>query len=72
MEAEERVYTMADQGDHYFRQPVPVQTQDLSPFSPPTQPRPSVLRALGQFSRSTQATPGLVKVLQEPRRSEEL
>ena len=60
------------QGDHYFRQPFPVQTQDLSPSPPPTQPRPSALRALHQFPESAQATPGLIKVPQEPRRSEEL
>ena len=29
MEAEEQVYAVAEQGDHYFRQPFPVQTQDL-------------------------------------------
>ena len=60
MEAEEEVYAVAEQGGHYFRQPSPVQTQDLSPFSPPTQPRPSALHALDQFSESTQTTPALI------------
>ncbi|XP_068716993.1 uncharacterized protein [Montipora capricornis] len=72
MEAEERIYAVAEQGDHYFQQPFPTQKQDLSPFSPPSQPRPSVLRASDQFSESAQATPGLIKVPQRPRRPEEL
>ena len=63
---------MAEQGDHRFRQPFPARAQDLSSFSPPTQPRPSALRASDQLSESAQATLGLIKVPQEPRRSEEL
>lgn len=72
MEAEEHVYAVAEQGDHRFRPPFPARTQDLSPFSPPTQPHPSALRESDQLSESAQATLGLIKVPQEPRRSEEL
>ena len=55
MDAEEHVYAVAEQGDHRFRQSFPARTQDLSPFSPPTQPRPSALRASDQLSESVQA-----------------
>ena len=72
MGAEEQAYAVAEQGDHYSRQPLPVQTQDLSPSSPPTQPRRSAPRALDQISESEQAAPGLIRVPQEQRRSEEL
>ena len=71
MEAEEEVYAVAEQGDHYFRRPTPVQTQGPSPFLPPTQPRPPALHVLDQFSEGARATPGVNKVPQEPRRSEE-
>ena len=38
MGAEEHVYAVAEQGDHYFQQLFPMETQDPSPFLPPNQP----------------------------------
>ena len=52
MEAEEQVYAVAEQGDHYFRQPFPVQTQDLLPSSPPTQKAYRLLQASSRFHKS--------------------
>ena len=72
MEAEEQVYAVAEQGDHYLPQPLPVWTQDLSPSSPPTQPCPSAPRALDPFSESEQVAPSFIRAPQESRRSEEL
>ena len=67
VDAEERVYAVAEQGAQYVPQPPPMRSQDPSQFSPPTPSRPP-----DQFSEGVKPTQGFIKVPQVPGRSEEL